>query len=103
MTPTDRSNREIESIQLEQSSKGVGVTSVRAGSRQVIDVVAIVIENAFRPANGESATNAVMNWMNSSITAEQVCQRCASFATLGGHFYGSLDWQASRTETRKLC
>src|SRR5262249_25318480 len=25
---------------------------VRAGSRQVIDVVAIVIENAFRPANG---------------------------------------------------
>jgi hypothetical protein len=27
---------------------------VRAGSRQVIDVVAIVIENAFRPANGRS-------------------------------------------------
>ena len=25
---------------------------MRAGSRQVIDVVAIVIENAFRPANG---------------------------------------------------
>jgi hypothetical protein len=25
---------------------------VRAGSQQVIDVVAIVIENAFRPANG---------------------------------------------------
>jgi hypothetical protein len=76
---------------------------VRAGSRLVIDVVATVIENAFRPANGESATNAVMNWMNSSITAEQVCHRCASFASLGGHFYSSLDWQASRTETRKLC
>jgi hypothetical protein len=27
---------------------------VRAGSRQVIDVVAIVIENAFRPAKGRS-------------------------------------------------
>ncbi len=27
---------------------------MRAGSRQVIDVVAIVIENAFRPANGPS-------------------------------------------------
>ena len=27
---------------------------MRAGSRQVIDVVAIVIKNAFRPANGRS-------------------------------------------------
>ena len=30
----------------------VGATSVRAGCRQVIEVLAIVIENVFRPDNG---------------------------------------------------
>ena len=34
--------------------RSVGATSVRAGCRQVIDVVAIVIENASRPDNGRS-------------------------------------------------
>ena len=32
--------------------RSVGATSVRAGCRQVIEVLAIVIENAFRPDNG---------------------------------------------------
>ena len=34
--------------------RSVGATSVRAGCRQVIEVLAIVIENAFRPDNGRS-------------------------------------------------
>jgi len=32
--------------------RSVGATSVRAGCRQVIEVMAIVIENTFRPDNG---------------------------------------------------
>jgi hypothetical protein len=38
----------FESMQVQQFSKGAEVTSVRAGYRQVIDVLAIVVENGFR-------------------------------------------------------
>lgn len=46
----------FESIKLQQFSKGVGVTPVRAGCRQVIDVLAIVAEDCFRPDNGRSVS-----------------------------------------------
>jgi hypothetical protein len=42
----------FRSLQVQDFTHGSKVASVRAGYRQVIDVVAIVIENAFRPYNG---------------------------------------------------
>jgi hypothetical protein len=42
----------FRSLQVQEFTHGSKVASVRAGYRQVIDVVAIVIENAFRPFNG---------------------------------------------------
>jgi hypothetical protein len=47
----------FESIELQQFSKGVGVTSVRAGCRQVIDVLTIVAEDRLKPVNGRSVEN----------------------------------------------
>jgi len=44
----------FESMQLQQFSKGAGITSVRAGYQQVIDLLAIVIEDGFRLYNGRS-------------------------------------------------
>jgi hypothetical protein len=44
----------FESMQHQQFSQGAEVTSVRAGYRQVIDALAIVVENGFRPYNGRS-------------------------------------------------
>ena len=42
-------------LKLADFLRSFGATSVRAGCRQVIEVLAIVIENAFRPDNGRSA------------------------------------------------
>ena len=42
----------FRSLQVQDFTHGSKVASVQAGYRQVIDVVAIVIENAFRPYNG---------------------------------------------------
>jgi len=42
----------FRSLQVQDFTHGSKVASFRAGYRQVIDVVAIVIENAFRPVNG---------------------------------------------------
>ena len=50
---------------------------MRAGSRQVIDVVAIVIENAFRPANGRSAVYSVRPDRNQLVSHILLCQPCA--------------------------
>ena len=52
---------------------------MRAGSRQVIDVVAIVIENAFRPANGQPSLlppldNGLLNALRSAL---KMC-RCSA-------------------------
>jgi hypothetical protein len=54
---------------------------VRAGSRQVIDVVAIVIENAFRPANGRFAafsSNSVIKTGSSSKQCAGSVRLCAN-------------------------
>jgi hypothetical protein len=45
----------FESMQVQQFSKGAEVTSVRAGYRQVIDVLAIVVENGFRPITADQS------------------------------------------------
>src|SRR5579864_3442863 len=42
----------FRSLQVQDFTHGSKVASVRAGYRQVINVVAIVIENAFRPNKG---------------------------------------------------
>jgi hypothetical protein len=44
----------FRSLQVQDFTHDSKVASVRAAYRQVIDVVAIVIENAFRPYNGRS-------------------------------------------------
>jgi hypothetical protein len=45
----------FRSLQVQEFTHRSKIASVRAGYRQVIDVVAIVIENAFWPVNGRSA------------------------------------------------
>jgi hypothetical protein len=47
----------LESMRLKEFANGAKVTSVRAGYRQVIDVLAIVVENAFRSSNGHLFSN----------------------------------------------
>jgi hypothetical protein len=46
-------------MQLQEFANGAKVSSVRAGYRQVIDVLAIEVENAFRSSNGRSVLSSV--------------------------------------------
>jgi hypothetical protein len=75
---------------------------VRAGSRQVIDVVAIVIENAFRPANGRSA---VLSSNHRSIRVSQPIECvgvCLSSASQGRNLYGSQSWPNHRARRSQI-
>ena len=47
----------LDQLQLLDFFTVLGVTSVRAGCRQVIDVSAIVDQNAFRPDNGRTVVD----------------------------------------------
>ncbi len=55
------------------------VASVRAGLRQVIDVMAILAENSFRSSNGRLVSDRLMNPL---FAAVGVCNVCVSFLFL---------------------
>jgi len=65
------------SPKIRRFSHGIEVASVRAGCRQVIDVLAIVIEAAFRPDNGRTVVHCrSAKWMPAFSTPP--CARSVS-------------------------
>ena len=71
---------------------------MRAGCRQAIEVLAIVIENAFRPDNGRSAILLMNQPEYPSFDAAGVPQLCASVASQGKTSMADKVWRTRRPQ-----